>query len=93
MDNAQLRDWIIQATEKSNTMSPLQKLRVRRMMKSRFRESARNYVLVEVKAKMLAEEAIEVTEDGVEMNLDLNGILDFLERILPFILQLINLFS
>jgi hypothetical protein len=93
MTDAQLQEWIIQAANQSTTMGPLQKLRVRRLMSSRLRRSARNEVLVRVKAEMLAEGVIDVTEEGVEMNLDLNGILAFIERLLPLILQLINLFS
>lgn len=93
MDRQQIETLILQAVDKSQTLDRREKRRIERVMKSPFRRRAREKIVDDVTAAMLAEEVLVVTPEGVEMAIDLDGIIAFIERILPLIMQLITLFG
>ena len=93
MDRKQIESLILQASEQSTTLDRRQKRRIERVMKSPFRRRAREKIVDDVTAQMLNEEVIIVTPEGVEMAIDLEGILAFIERLLPLVLQLLALFG
>jgi hypothetical protein len=92
IDRAEVASMILQATEQSN-LRPAQKNRIERIMKSRFRNAARDRIIDRVTQNLLDTGAVQVGPDGAQAAVDIKAIIAAIEKWLPVILQLLSLFG
>ena len=92
IDRAEVVSMILQATEQSN-LRPAQKNRIERIMKSRFRNAARDRIIDRVTQNLLDTGAVQVGPDGAQAAIDIKAIIAAIEKWLPVILQLLSLFG
>lgn len=85
---------IMDAAERSETLSRGEKRRIQRVMRGGwFQEARKNRIIDAVAQRMHAEQLIAVTPAGVEAAIDWDSILAFIEKLIPLIIQLIGLFG
>lgn len=85
---------IVEQSEKSDKLSRGDKRRIARVMKGGWWNDARREKIIDATVqKMYAEQVVIVSPDGVQAAVDWDGIITFIERLMPLILQLISLFG
>jgi|GEM_PF-5927313 hypothetical protein len=92
IDREEIASMILQANEQS-TLRPWQKSRIERVMKSRFRNPARERMIDRVTQNLLDTNAIQVGPDGTMAAIDIKAIIAAIEKWLPVLLQLLSLFG
>lgn len=83
-------DEVLAALGKSELSDRQKRVYARRL---KFRPRIREMILDEVVSQAYAEGLIDIEEGEVEAQVDWDGLIEFIERILPLILQLIGLFG
>jgi hypothetical protein len=85
---------IVEAAEKSDKLTRLEKRRIQRVMKGGwFNDSRREQIISSVAQKLHSEQMIVVMPDGVQAAVDWDAVLNFIEKLIPLILQIVSLFG
>ena len=93
-DIGTLESAIIQAANKSDKLSRIQKNRLERILTTNWRPRVKKAITDQVMNSLLAEEMLIVSEDGtVTPMFDFDGLIAFLEKLIPLIISLIGLFG
>ena len=95
VDRDDIADQIIEAAEQSDDLSRREKRRIKRVMNAKRGRllKMKNVAIDQAVEEMLVAEVIVATPDGVEANWNFQAILEFLEGLLPIILQIISIFG
>lgn len=93
-DIGTLESAILEAVNKSDKLSRIQKNRLERIMTTNWRPRVKKAITDQVMTSLLAEEMLIVSEDGVITPMfDFDGLIAFLEKLIPLIVSLIGLFG
>ena len=93
MSREEIQNLILQAANQSNSVGPLQRNRINRVMTSNFRVAARERITDRTLEALLDDGAIAITPEGAQAAVDIDKIVSAIERLLPVILQILKLFG
>lgn len=93
MTREEIQSLILQAAQKSETVGPLQRRRIERVMTSNFRVAARERITDRTLEALLDDGEVIVTPEGAQAAVDIDKIISAIERLLPVILQILRLFG
>lgn len=93
-DIGTLESAILEAVNKSDKLNRIQKNRLERILTTNWRPRVKKAITDQVMNSLLAEEMVIVSEDGtVTPMFDFDGLIAFLEKLIPLIVSLIGLFG
>lgn len=93
-DSGTLESAILEAVNKSDKLNRFQKNRLERIMTTNWRPNVKKAITDRVTNSLLAEEMLIVSDNGtVTPMFDFDGLLAFLEKLIPMIISLIGLFG